>query len=85
MTFFLLLGIACSLAHFELMLMAEGASGRLWRVLTAPVLILGRIVYIQPYAVLTYIANSLLWGFCIAAIVFWLRSHLARCSSVRFS
>jgi hypothetical protein len=89
-TFFFLLGIGCSLAHFELVLMAEGTGDRyyqyLWQALTAPVIFCQSTfwagLYSQPYAVLAYIFNSLLWGFCLAAVIFWLRLLWARRPSI---
>jgi hypothetical protein len=90
-TFFFLLGIACSLAHFELVLMVMGNWHHqyLWQVLTVPVIFcqstLWGGLFSPPYGVLAYIVNSLLWGFCLAAIILWLRLLWARRPSIRFS
>ena len=89
-TFFFLLGIGCSLAHFELVLMVMGNwHYHLWQVLTAPVIFCQSTfwvgLYSPPYAVLAYIVNSLLWVFCLAAVIFWLRLLWARRPSIRFS
>src|ERR1017187_5080214 len=95
-TVFLLLGIACTLVHFHLLLFFSPNNGiplaalrpppsfaavsLLW-VLTLPsnFLMISSWVMSDPtYLRLLFIANSLLWGFCLGAVIFWLRLRYAR-------
>ena len=86
--YFLLLGIACSLIHFHLVVFLSQrrplASFAGWA-LTIPANLLWGMPLARSYSLLLFVANSLLWGFCLGGVIFWLRLRHAQRPTIRFS
>jgi hypothetical protein len=93
-SFFLLLGIACSLVHFHLRLLlllwlspTTPHLSILWeivRTLASPAIFLETSSWGMSHSMILFIANSLLWGFCLGALIFWLRWRHVRSPTIRF-